>query len=84
MRPSSSHSGSPSRLSRPCSRRSRICGSPEIRKKYDAEFRAGAVRNDRETGEPVARIARDPGIDEGTLTTWVSREREAPRTVGTA
>ncbi|MGN5382185.1 transposase [Streptomyces lasalocidi] len=59
MRPSTSHSGSPSQLSRPCSRRSRVCGSPKTREKYDAEFRAGAVRNVRETGKPVSHVAKD-------------------------
>ncbi|MFI1301498.1 transposase [Streptomyces noursei] len=49
----------------------------EIRKKYDAEFRAGAVRIVRETGKPVAQVARDLGINEGTLATWISREKEA-------
>ncbi|MEU5307051.1 transposase [Streptomyces noursei] len=51
----------------------------EIRKKYDAEFRAGAVRIARETGKPVAQVARDLGINEGTLVTWISREEEATR-----
>ncbi|MFI1628165.1 transposase [Streptomyces noursei] len=32
-----------------------------MRKKYDAEFRAGAVRIVRETGKPVAQVARDLG-----------------------
>ncbi|MFE4024420.1 transposase, partial [Streptomyces sp. NPDC059101] len=30
-----------------------------IRKRYDAEFRAGAVRVVRETGKPIAQVARD-------------------------
>ncbi|PNE39901.1 transposase [Streptomyces noursei] len=51
----------------------------EIRKKYDAEFRAGAVRIVREAGKPVAQVARDLGINEGTLAMWISREREATR-----
>ncbi|MCC2280865.1 transposase [Streptomyces sp. ET3-23] len=52
---------------------------PEIRKRYDAEFRAGAVRNVRETGKPIALVTRDLGINEGTLSTRVSREKEATR-----
>ncbi|WKK24180.1 transposase [Streptomyces olivoreticuli] len=52
---------------------------PEIRKRYDAEFRAGAVRIVRETGKPVAQVARDLGINEGTLSTWISREKETSR-----
>ena len=39
----------------------------EKRSKYDAEFREGAVRIVEETGKPVARIARDLGVNEGTL-----------------
>lgn len=52
----------------------------EIRKRYDTEFGAGAVRIIRETGKPIAQVARDLGINEGTLSTWVSREKEASRT----
>lgn len=47
----------------------------EKRRKYDAEFREGAVRIVRETGRPVAQVARELGVNEGTLTTWVARDR---------
>ncbi|BEK93318.1 transposase [Nocardia seriolae] len=47
----------------------------EKRRKYDAEFREGAVRIVRETGRPVAQVARELGGNEGTLTTWVARDR---------
>ena len=33
----------------------------EKRKKYDREFREGAVRIVRETGKSIAQVARDPG-----------------------
>jgi transposase len=33
------------------------------------DFRAGAVRLVRETGKPVAQVARDLGINAGTLGT---------------
>lgn len=35
---------------------------PEIRKKYDREFREGAVRIVEETGRPIAQVARDLGV----------------------
>ena len=50
---------------------------PEKRMKYDAEFREGAVRIVEETGKPVAQVARDLGVNEGTLGNWVQRARAA-------
>jgi transposase len=50
---------------------------PEIRKRYDREFREGAVRIVEETGKPIAQVARDLGVNEGTLGNWVARAREA-------
>ena len=47
----------------------------EKRRKYDSEFREGAVRIVRETGKPVAQVARDLGIHEGTLGNWVNKDR---------
>ena len=34
----------------------------EKRKKYDREFREGAVRIVEETGKPIAQVARDPEV----------------------
>jgi transposase len=47
----------------------------EVRRKYDKEFREGAVRIVAETGKSVASVARDIGVGEGTLGNWVARDR---------
>ncbi|HWU08867.1 MAG TPA: transposase [Streptomyces sp.] len=47
---------------------------PEIRKRYDRAFREGAVRLVEKTGKPIAQVARDLGVNEGTLGNWVARE----------
>ena len=49
----------------------------EKRNRYDAEFREGAVRIVEETKKPIAVIARDLGVNEGTLGNWVAKAREA-------
>jgi transposase len=47
----------------------------ESRRKFDQDFREGAVRIVRETGKPVAQVARDLGVNEGTLGNWVNLDR---------
>jgi transposase len=49
---------------------------PEARRQFDPDFRAGAVRIVKESGKPIAAVARDLGINEGTLANWVARDRQ--------
>jgi transposase len=48
---------------------------PETRRKFDAEFREGAVRIVQETGKSVAQVARDLGINARTFGNWVASDR---------
>ena len=47
----------------------------EVRRKYDLEFREGAVRIVRETGKPIAQVADDLGLNAGTLGNWLKKDR---------
>lgn len=75
-------------LDRQCSCRSAACGAgsgsesvgtrlcPTGRpSKYPAEFRESAVALVRETGKAIAEVARDLGINDGTLGNSVAADR---------
>ena len=47
----------------------------ETRRNFDRDFREGAVRLVRKTGKPIAQVALDLGINEGTLGNWVNTDR---------
>lgn len=47
----------------------------EKRRKFDREFREGAVRIVRETGKSVPEVARDLGLNEQTLRNWVHKDK---------
>ncbi|WP_372446821.1 transposase [Microbispora oryzae] len=59
----------------------RIVG--DNRRRFDPEFREGAVRIVKETGKPVAQVARELGINPYTLHNWVKLDREREGESGT-
>jgi transposase-like protein len=51
----------------------------EHRRKFSPQFRAEAVQMVIETGKPIAEVARDLGVHDGTLGNWVNAwRRENP------
>ena len=50
---------------------------PEVQRRFDADSRAGAVRIVKESGRLIAQVARDLGVNEGTLGNRIVRDREA-------
>src|SRR5690242_17257165 len=84
------NSGRPSGASRTChplwgvllilDRASRLERMPSVsaqRRKFSPQFKAEAVAMVIETGRPIAEVARDLGIGEGTLGNWVGAWRRA-------
>jgi transposase-like protein len=52
---------------------------PEHRRRFSPQFKTEAVQMVLETGKPIAEIARDLGVHDGTLGNWVnSWRRENP------
>lgn len=49
----------------------------ERRRKFSPEFKCEAVKMVIETSRPVAEVARELGINEGTLGNWCKLHREA-------
>lgn len=45
------------------------------RRRFSPQFKAEAVQLVLETGKPIAEVARDLGINEGTLGNWVNAWR---------
>jgi transposase len=50
----------------------------EVRGKFDADLREGAVRLVREAGKAITQVARGLGIGSGTLGNWVSADHRRP------
>jgi transposase len=46
------------------------------RRKYTQEFKAEAVELVVSSGRPAAEIARELGVNEGTLTNWVNMAKK--------
>jgi transposase-like protein len=48
---------------------------PEHRRQFSPQFKAEAVQMVVESGRPIAQVARDLGIHDGTLGNWVNAWR---------
>ena len=56
----------------------------EKRRKFSPQFKAEAVQMVIETGRPIVDVARDLGVNAGTLANWVSAWRGAKPEPATA
>jgi transposase len=46
-------------------------------RKYDEDFKQGAVELVAQSGKPIAQVARELGVNEGTLGNWCAKRRRA-------
>ena len=53
-------------------------------RKFDHDFQQGAVRLVFETGKPIAQVARELGVNDGTLGNWCAKARRAQQVSGGA
>jgi transposase len=44
-------------------------------RKFDEDFKAGAVHVVEQSGKPIAQVARELGVNEGTLGNWCALAR---------
>lgn len=49
----------------------------ESRRRFDGDFKEGAVQIVLDTGRPISEIARELGVHPGTLGKWVDKRRVA-------
>lgn len=49
---------------------------PRKYRKFSPEFREDAVRLAIDSSRPIAPVAREPGVNEGTLGNWVNQYRK--------
>ena len=47
----------------------------DSRRKFDEDFKQGAVRLVHETGKPIAQVARELEINAGSLGNWVAKDK---------
>ena len=46
-------------------------------RRFDEDFKRGAVQLVTQTGKPIAQVARELGVNEGTLGNWCAKQRRA-------
>jgi transposase len=53
--------------------------SKPVMKRYPAEFKEHTVKLAVESGQPIAQTARDLGVNENTLHTWIGKYHRTER-----